>query len=633
MERLRAAIRVVSRNFANYDPALFSDRHSAMNCMSRRITPVIVALAVSACVSLVCWPFDQSLAQQPRPGAQKGPGGPKAGGNTPGGNAQGGDAEGGGRSPAQPHIARARQLINQAQDFDGAMKELDIALQLDPKNPIVHMWRGIDLNRMSRYADAIGEFNQALATNPKLSGALNGRGYAYFNSGDSGKALTDLNAAIEDDPKLSSAYVTRGIVFSSMGEQQRAVDDLTNATRLSPDMWQAYGNLGFVYNKARQFDKAIPAFDEALRVAPKNAGIYNGRAWANMNLGNPDAAIPDLKQAISLAPNFVKAHGNLGRIYLERRDTDNAIGEYNEVIRIDPRAVQALIARGRAFEMAGTLDKAQADVQAALAIAPDNSVALAVQDRLKSKIAIASGAAPAPKADHAGVRVALVIGNSKYKAVDALGNPARDAKLIADALSRAGFANVRTLIDGTRDDMAAALKKFSADAANADWAVIYYAGHGIEYDGNNFLVPVDVKYVEDADIPKESVALDAVLNAVGPASKLRLVMLDACRENPFASELHGSAENSSLGKGLARIEPESGTLVAFATKHGHVATDGDGQDSPFAAAVVKRMLMPGLEINRLFRLVHDDVFASTNKEQEPFTYGQLPAQDFFFRTQ
>ncbi len=174
-----------------------------MNCMTRRITPAIVALTAFASVSLVCWSFDQSLAQQPRPGAQKGPAGPKAGGNAPGGNAQGGDAEGGGRSPAQPHIARARQLINQAQDFDGAMKELDTALQLDPKNPFVHMWRGIDLNRMSRYADAIGEFNQALAINPKLTGALNGRGFAYFNSGDSGKALADLNAAIEDDFKTA----------------------------------------------------------------------------------------------------------------------------------------------------------------------------------------------------------------------------------------------------------------------------------------------------------------------------------------------------------------------------------------------------------------------------------------------
>jgi len=619
-----------------------------MNCMLRRVTSAIVALTVAVSLSLVCWPVDRSRAQQPKQGAQKGPGGPKAGANAPpqGGNAQSGNTQGGntqggntqagdgdGRSPAQPHIARSRQLINQAQDFDGAMKELDIALQLDPKNPFVHMWRGIDLNRMNRFQDALPEFSQALATNPRLWGALNGRGYTYFSIGDSGKALADYNAAIEVDPKQPAAYIGRGIVFSNLGEQQRAVDDLTNATRLGPDLWPAYSNLGFVYNKMRQFDKAVPAFDEAQRLAPKNAGIYNGRGWANMNLGNTDAAISDLKQAVSLAPNFLKPHGNLGRLYLERRDADAAIGELNQVIQIEPQNAPALIARGRAYEMAGNLNKALADVQAALAIAPQNSVGLAVQDRLKAKIAIASGTAPPPKGDHAGVRVALVIGNSKYKAVDQLGNPARDAKLIADALSRAGFANVRTLIDGSRDDMSAALKKFSADAANADWAVIYYAGHGIEYDGNNFLVPVDVKYVEDADIPKESIALDAVLNAVSPASKLRLVMLDACRENPFASELHGSAENANVGKGLARIEPESGTLVAFATKHGHVATDGDGQDSPFATAIAKRLPMPGIEINRLFRLVHDDVFASTNKEQEPFTYGQLSAQDFYFRAQ
>ena len=610
--------------------------------MSRRANSAIFVLTTLVLCSILLWLVSESHAQQPGAGVQKGPGAQKgpgfqkggAGGGGAGG-AQGGGAESdaGSRSPAQSHIGRARQLINQAQDFDGALKELDIALQLDPKNPLVHFWRGVDFNRLNRYADAIPEFNQALALNPKLFGALNGRGYACFNSGDSGKALADYNAAIDGDGKAPGPYLNRGVLYSSMGEQQRAIDDLTTATRLGPDLHQAYANLGFVYNKVRQFDKAIPAFDEAIRLVPKLANAYNGRGFAKQSLGDNDGAITDFKQAISLAPNFFKPHGNLGHIYLDQRDTDQAIGEFSEVIRVEPKAVQALIGRSRAYEMAGSLDKALADIQAALAIAPQHSVGLAAQDRVKSKIAIASGAAPAPKTDHAGVRVALVIGNSNYKAVDKLGNPARDAKLVADAISRSGFASVRTIVDGTRDDIAAALKKFSADAANADWAVIYYAGHGIEYDGNNFLVPVDVKYVDDVDIPKESIALDAVLNAVSPASKLRLVMLDACRENPFASELHGDAEASAVGRGLARIEPDSGTLVAFATKHGHVATDGNGQDSPFATAIVKRMQTPGLEINRLFRLVHDDVYASTNKEQEPFTYGQLPAQDFYFRVQ
>jgi uncharacterized caspase-like protein len=258
-------------------------------------------------------------------------------------------------------------------------------------------------------------------------------------------------------------------------------------------------------------------------------------------------------------------------------------------------------------------------------------VATAGQDRIDAKLAAASGT-PRPTQDHAGVRVALVIGNSHYKAVDALKNTERDAKLIADGLSKSGFEKVHVVVDGTRTDLIHALKDFSNEAANSDWAVVYYAGHGIEFDGNNYLVPVDVRYENDDDIPKESLALDQVLNSVSGASKLRLVILDACRENPFVQEL-SKDEGSQVGRGLARIEPESGTLVAFATKHGHIATDGTGPDSPFATALANRMATPGLEISQLFRLVHDDVYASTARQQEPFTYGQLSAQRFYFKAQ
>jgi uncharacterized caspase-like protein len=109
------------------------------------------------------------------------------------------------------------------------------------------------------------------------------------------------------------------------------------------------------------------------------------------------------------------------------------------------------------------------------------------------------------------------------------------------------------------------------------------------------------------------------------------VILDACRSNPFVAEMHGG-DTSASGRGLARIEPDGGTLVAFATKHGHTASDGNGQNSPFASALVRRISTPGLEINQLFRLVHDDVYVTTEKQQEPFTYGQLSAQEFFFKS-
>jgi len=115
-----------------------------------------------------------------------------------------------------------------------------------------------------------------------------------------------------------------------------------------------------------------------------------------------------------------------------------------------------------------------------------------------------------------------------------------------------------------------------------------------------------------------------MLNAVGGADQMRLVILDACRENQFA----GEKKSLSVGRGLTRIEPESGTPVAFATKHDHYATDGASDHSPFTALLINRLMVPGLEINQLFRMVHDEVYASTAKRQEPFTYGQLSAQGF-----
>jgi uncharacterized caspase-like protein len=115
------------------------------------------------------------------------------------------------------------------------------------------------------------------------------------------------------------------------------------------------------------------------------------------------------------------------------------------------------------------------------------------------------------------------------------------------------------------------------------------------------------------------------------AKKLRLVILDACRDNPFISRMKRSVASRSIGRGLAQVEPESGVLIAFAAKHGQVAMDGDGQNSPFVTALIKRMAMPKLEINKLFRLVRDDVLASTGKRQEPFIYGALSGEDFFLR--
>jgi len=126
------------------------------------------------------------------------------------------------------------------------------------------------------------------------------------------------------------------------------------------------------------------------------------------------------------------------------------------------------------------------------------------------------------------------------------------------------------------------------------------------------------------------VPLDMVMNAVDGAKRLRLVLLDACRDNPFVGQMRKSVATRSIGRGLARVEPDAGTLVVYAARHGQVALDGDGSNSPFVSALVSRMNTPGLEVRRLFDLVRDDVMAATNRRQQPFSYGSISGSEEFF---
>ena len=224
-------------------------------------------------------------------------------------------------------------------------------------------------------------------------------------------------------------------------------------------------------------------------------------------------------------------------------------------------------------------------------------------------------------------RVALVIGMSKYQQVPRLANPARDADVVAALFKQAGFDIVNNQRDLGIVDLRRVIREFSETSRDADIAVVYYAGHGIEVDGTNYLVPADAKLVSDFDIEDETVSLDRVLKALEGTKRLRLVILDACRDNPFANTMKRSLASRSVGRGLAKIEPAmSDTLIAFAAKAGAVASDGDGANSPFATALVKHIAEPGLDLRLAFGRVRDDVLKSTGNRQEPFVYGSLGGQ-------
>ena len=224
-------------------------------------------------------------------------------------------------------------------------------------------------------------------------------------------------------------------------------------------------------------------------------------------------------------------------------------------------------------------------------------------------------------------RVALVIGMSRYQQVPRLTNPARDADAMTALFRKAGFDTVDSRRDLGISDLRRAVREFSEVSRDADIAVVYYAGHGIEVDGTDYLVPADAKLLSDFDVEDETMSLDRVLKALDSVKRLKLVILDACRDNPFARTMKRSVASRSIGRGLAQIEPAmSDTLVAYAAKAGAVASDGDGDNSPFAAALVKYITEPGLDLRLAFGRVRDEVMKSTANRQEPFVYGSLGGQ-------
>jgi hypothetical protein len=239
---------------------------------------------------------------------------------------------------------------------------------------------------------------------------------------------------------------------------------------------------------------------------------------------------------------------------------------------------------------------------------------------LAAAVATAAVAGPAS----ASKRVALVIGNSAYAHSPRLANPPRDADAIEGLFKAAGFDAVDVRKDLGGQDLKRALRDFSDKVQGADIAVVFFAGHGVEVGGINYLIPVDAKLDRDIDVEDEAVPLNRVLQLIEPAKRLKLVILDACRDNPFVARMLRKLATRSIGRGLAKVEVvASDTAVAFAAKAGSTALDGSGENSPFTIALVKHLVTPGLDLRLAFGRVRDEVLNLTNNRQEPFVYNSL----------
>lgn len=247
--------------------------------------------------------------------------------------------------------------------------------------------------------------------------------------------------------------------------------------------------------------------------------------------------------------------------------------------------------------------------------------------------------ASAQTADKSEKKVALVVGNGAYKRSIDLPNAPNDAREVANSLRRLGFLVVEG-IDLSHAGMQDKLREFGRALVGADLGLFFYAGHGLQVSGENYLVPIDAQLKREADLDFEAVKVDAVVRQLSREAKVKVVILDSCRDNPLAQELARSMASSpqsrarstqvSAGMGAIDVNSVTGTLIAFATAPGMVALDGDGKHSPFTEALLQHLETPDLDIDLMMKRVRGQVVRSTGDRQQPWTNSSLTAE-FFLR--
>lgn len=237
-----------------------------------------------------------------------------------------------------------------------------------------------------------------------------------------------------------------------------------------------------------------------------------------------------------------------------------------------------------------------------------------------------AGAAAAEK------RVALVVGNSAYVNAAPLPNPVNDASAMAKALTAAGF-EVIVGLDLDKPAFDGKVREFARALDGADVALFFYAGHGLQVAGRNYLAPIDATLSKERDLDFEGVSVDFVLKQmeIDRENKTNIVFLDACRDNPLARNLARSmnTRSASIGKGLAQIQTGVGTFISYSTQPGNVALDGKGTNSPFTTALLKGVASPGRNLTTVMVDVRKDVLAATEGKQVPWDHSSLTG-DFFF---
>jgi len=523
------------------------------------------------------------------------------------------------------------------QQIDACNKIIALKVFSGAKLSTVYFWRAVGWNKKGNYSQVIADATEAMRLQAGQITLYNLRGSAYFDKGEYDIAIADFNDALRIGPPSGIVYHNRGNAWRRKGDNAKALADYDQAIQLGPKDAYTYQNRGATKQALGDLDGALTDINEAIRINPTQASVYNNRAVIWRAKGDIDRAIADSSEAIRLA----KAKAPV-----------NVMTPPGSVL------ISAYIQRGLSYEAKSDYGHAREDYNATLeGVAPDAG-SKANQATTKARLALLSDAiAPAPQAPaptpelkttpgqspisapaptpfpiaSTGKRVALVIGNGAYAHVKALPNPPNDAHAIAKNLRELGF-RVSEGIDLDRASMQKITREFLLDAAHAQTAVLYFAGHGVQVDGRNFLVPVDVRLQPGINPIETMIDMDTILAALDDQVRTNILIFDACRNNPMAEQRVASAGSSRAIEAGGLAPPSApvagttlgaGTLIAFATAPGQVALDGEGANSPFSAALSRHIGTPGLEVQQMLTRVRAEVVAATKSKQVPWSNSSL----------
>jgi Tfp pilus assembly protein PilF len=554
-------------------------------------------------------------------------------------------------------------------DFDHALADLNQALGINPNESIVHNGFGIYYNGKRDFDRAIAESNEALRLNGRSESAYRTRGLAYENKGDLNKAVADFRQAIAIDPQRKQIPAKEAAEGLKRIEQGIAAigaadwtpcfngpngdDKIAACTRLISSGKLGNGDLSqaFFQRAVSQLiikndvDRAFADFNEVISLDPKNATAFAIRGAVFVRKGIFDRAIADLSEGLRLNPNSAAVHNDFGVYYNATGDYDRALVELNEALRLFPQYLYAYKNRGITYEHKGELAAALADFRVALSYDPNKretggKEAAEGIARVESRLAAASRGSTTVVAVTGnasslavvpGRRVALIIGNDKYDSLQPLQKAVNDARAVAEHLGKLGF-DVILVENANRRTMSEKLTVLTGKIGRGDTAFVFYAGHGVAIKDGNYLLPTDTPQVNEGQeslLTREGIGADTIIDALQERGARVIVMvLDACRENPFKKA--GSRGVGTSG-GLGEMRAPEGVFVLYSAGFGQTAldrlSDNDANaNSVFTRTFVQLLDRPGLSLQELAKITQTEVkklSGSVNHVQMPAYYDQI----------